>query len=57
MCILELSVAIYVMNVQVDESVINEDLLNRPMHFIICIDTSLDVISIVEPTTGIICIC
>ena len=29
------------MTVQVDESVINEGLLNRPIHFIVCIDTSL----------------
>ena len=40
MCILELSIAICnVMTVQVDESV---GFLNRPMHFIVCIDTSLD---------------
>ena len=31
----------YCHTVQVDELVINEGLLNRPMHFIVCIDTSL----------------
>ena len=42
----------YVMTVQVDELVINEGLLNRSLHFIVCIDTSrqLWINSIGEPT-------